>query len=130
MASNDIRMRVLLNVDGKKTVAEVSSSVKELQENLKKTKSESDKTREALNKYTNLTLLWGNLRNGIQNLTAAMQPFIDKANNAVVVQTKLKTVMEQRMGATAQDVAAINKLRLARPDTGVDVGALAMIGDA
>ena len=31
MASNNIRMRVLLNVEGKNTVVEVSSSVKELQ---------------------------------------------------------------------------------------------------
>lgn len=130
MASNDIRMRVLLNVDGKKTVAEVSSSVKELQNNLRAAKSESDKANESLNKLVNFTRLASGVQMGIQSLTAAMQPFIDKANNAVVVQTKLKTVMEQRMGATAQDVAAINKLRLARPDTGVDVGALAMIGDA
>lgn len=30
MASNDIRMRVLLNVEGKNTVVEVSGSVKEI----------------------------------------------------------------------------------------------------
>ena len=119
MASNDIRMRVLLNVDGKKTVAEVSSSVKELQNNLRAAKSESDKANESLNKLVNFTRLASGVQMGIQSLTAAMQPFIDKANNAVVVQTKLKTVMEQRMGATAQDVAAVNKLVTAQTQLGV-----------
>lgn len=41
MANNDIRMRVLLNVDGKSSVVEVSSSVKELQNALKATKNKA-----------------------------------------------------------------------------------------
>lgn len=41
MANNDIRMRVLLNVDGKSSVVEVSSSVKELQNALEATKNKA-----------------------------------------------------------------------------------------
>ena len=41
MANNDIRMRVLLNVDGKSSVGEVSSSVKELQNALEATKNKA-----------------------------------------------------------------------------------------
>ena len=45
MANNDIRMRVLLNVDGKSSVVEVSSSVKELQNALGSVKDKSEKLR-------------------------------------------------------------------------------------
>ena len=41
MANNDIRMRVMLNVDGKSSVVEVSSSVKELQNALEATKNKA-----------------------------------------------------------------------------------------
>lgn len=110
MASNDIRMRVLLNVEGKNTVVEVTSSVKDLQRALNDTKSKADKFRELSATLSNVSTLGRNAMSAIQGLGAAMQPFIDKANNAVVVQTKLKTVMEQRMKASREDVASINKL--------------------
>ena len=109
MANNDIRMRVLLNVDGKSSVVEVSSSVKELQN-------------------ANISVIANNALTGLQNLGAAMQPFIDKANNAAVVQTKLKTVMEQRMKATGKDVAAINQLVGAQGKLGVIGGTVQRAG--
>ena len=68
------------------------------------------------------------MKDGVGNLTAAMQPFIDKANNAAVVQTKLKTVMEQRMKATGQDVAAINQLVGAQGKLGVIGGTVQRAG--
>ena len=110
MANNDIRRRVLLNVDGKSSVVEVSSSVKELQNALGSVKDKSEKLRQSIAHFANISVIANNALTGLQNLGAAMQPFIDKANNAAVVQTKLKTVMEQRMRATGQDVAAINQL--------------------
>ena len=100
MASNDIRMRVLLNVEGKNIVVEVSSSVKELQNALEATKNKAEKMRVAMSHLANISVLANNAMTGFHNLGAAMQPFIDKANNAAVVQTKLKTMMEQRMRAT------------------------------
>lgn len=128
MANNDIRMRVLLSVDGKKSIVEVTSSAKELKEALSGAKSQSDKLRETLVKYSNYTRLWTGVKDGAGNLTAAMQPFIDKADNAAVVQTKLKTVMEQRMKATGQDVAAINQLVGAQGKLGVIGGTVQRAG--
>ncbi len=119
MASNDIRMRVLLNVEGKNIVVEVSSSVKELQNALEATKNKAEKMRVAMSHLANISVLANNAMTGFHNLGAAMQPFIDKANNAAVVQTKLKTMMEQRMRATGQDVAAINQLVGAQGKLGV-----------
>ena len=89
MASNDIRMRVLLNVEGKNTVVEVTSSVKDLQRALSETKSKADRFRELTATLSNVSTMGRNAMDAIQGLGAAMQPFIDKANNAVVVQTKL-----------------------------------------
>ena len=121
-------MRVLLTVDGKKSMVEVTSSAKEFQKALSGAKSKADNMREALNKFTNYTRLWTGVKDGVGNLTAAMQPFIDKANNAAVVQTKLKTVMEQRMKATGQDVAAINQLVGAQGKLGVIGGMVQRAG--
>ena len=128
MANNDIRMRVLLNVDGKRSVVEVSSSVKELQNALEATKNKAEKMRVAMSHLANISVLANNAMTGFHNLGAAMQPFIDKANNAAVVQTKLKTVMEQRMRATGQDVAAINQLVGAQGKLGVIGGTVQRAG--
>ena len=128
MANNDIRMRVLLNVDGKSSVVEVSSSVKELQNALEATKNKAEKMRVAMLHLANISVLANNAMTGFHNLGAAMQPFIDKANNAAVVQTKLKTVMEQRMRATGQDVSAINQLVGAQGKLGVIGGTVQRSG--
>ena len=128
MASNNIRMRVLLNVEGKNTVVEVSSSVKELQGALMAAKSKADRFKESMNTLSNISTLGRNAMDAIQGLGAAMQPFIDKANNAVVVQTKLKTVMEQRMKATQGDVASINKLVSAQTSLGIVGGTVQRAG--
>ena len=127
MASNDIRMRVLLNVEGKNIVVEVSSSVKELQNALEATKNKAEKMRVAMSHLANISVLANNAMTGFHNLGAAMQPFIDKANNAAVVQTKLKTMMEQRMRATGQDVAAINQLVGAQGKLGVIGGTVQQV---
>ena len=128
MASNDIRMRVLLNVEGKNTVVEVSSSVKELQHALSEAKSKADKFRELSANLSNVSTLARNSMSAIQGLGAAMQPLIDKTNNSVVVQTKLKTVMEQRMRTTGQDVSAINQLVGAQGKLGVIGGTVQRAG--
>lgn len=112
-------MRVLLNVEGKNTVVEVTSSVKDLQRALSETKSKADRFRELTATLSNVSTMGRNAMDAIQGLGAAMQPFIDKANNAVVVQTKLKTIMEQRMKATQGDVASINKLVSAQTSLGI-----------
>lgn len=101
-------MHVLLNVEGKTAIAEVSTSVKKLQKNLEMAKSKADRTRAVLAKWANISRMASDIQVAIQSLSGAMQPFIDKANAATVAQTKLKTVMEQRMDATASDVAYIN----------------------
>ena len=81
-----------------------------------------------MNTLSNISTLGRNAMDAIQGLGAAMQPFIDKANNAVVVQTKLKTVMEQRMKATQGDVASINKLVSAQTSLGIVGGTVQRAG--
>lgn len=128
MASNDIRMRVLLNVEGKNTVVEVSSSVKELQGALSEAANRASTFRERIAYFSNLSMMAKDAVFAIQGLGTAMQPLIDKANAAVVVQTKLKTVMEQRMKASQADVAGINKLVSAQTELGVVGGTVQRSG--
>ena len=128
MSNNAIKMHVLLNVEGKTAVAEVSTSVKELQKNLEIAKSKSERMHRSLSNMAGISIIATNVQTAIGSLTAAMQPFIDKANAATVAQTKLKTVMEQRMEATASDVAYINKLVAAQSELGVIGGTVQRSG--
>ena len=128
MASNDIRMRVLLNVDGKQTVAEVTSSVRELQSSLAAAKEKSEKFKLSLGSLSNISMLANNAMIAFQSLGAAMQPFIDKSNNAAIAQEKLRTVMSQRMQATPSDVAGINNLVSAQSKLGVIGGTVQRSG--
>ena len=128
MSNNAIKMHVLLNVEGKTAVAEVSTSVKELQKNLEIAKSKSERMHRSLSNLAGISIIATNVQTAIGSLTAAMQPFIDKANAATVAQTKLKTVMEQRMDATASDVAYINKLVAAQSELGVIGGTVQRSG--
>lgn len=64
----------------------------------------------------------------IQNVTNQLQGFIDKANSATEAQTKLNVVMQQRMGATSQDVAAINQLVASQTKLGVVGGTVQKSG--
>ena len=57
MANNDIRMRVLLNVDGKNKVVDVSSSIKEQQESLKATKTKSDLLQRPLLRFGSISTI-------------------------------------------------------------------------
>lgn len=57
-----------------------------------------------------------------------MQPFIAKSNAATEAQTKLTTIMRQRMGATEANTAAVNEAMAAQTKLGIIGGTVQRSG--
>ena len=57
-----------------------------------------------------------------------MQPFIAKSNAAAEAQTKLTTIMRQRMGASEADVSSMNKMIAVQTQLGIIGGTVQRSG--
>lgn len=108
--SDTIRFNIKLNIDGKDVVVQASESVKELRRNLQATKTSADKTRQSILGMNQITTIFGNINSSLSSLKSSMDTFTGVYNNAVQAETKLVTVMRQRMGANEEMVTSINKV--------------------
>lgn len=126
--AKDIKFNIRLNIDGKQVVADCKKNVQALGEALTGVKAKARAVDSALSRLTSVSTLMRNGMDGIRQLGAAMQPFIDKANAATAAQTKLTTIMRQRMGATEADTSAINDAVAAQTRLGVVGGTVQKSG--
>lgn len=126
--SKDVKFNIHLSVDGKDMVVNAKSSVKELSAAVGAIRGEAKKSTETLLRFNQSVQAVRNVYGGFQQLAGAMQPFIAKANAAAEAQTKLTTVMRQRMDATQADMAAINQLVAAQTKLGVVGGTVQRSG--
>lgn len=126
--AKEIKFNIKLNIDGKQVVVDCKNNVKQLGEALTGVSAKARNARETLTRLSAASTLMRNGMDGIRQLGAAMQPFIDKANAATEAQTKLTTVMRQRMSASDADVAAVNKLVAAQTQLGVVGGTVQRSG--
>lgn len=126
--AKDIKFNIRLNIDGKQVVVDCKKNVQALGEALTGVKAKARAVDSALYRLTSVSTLMRNGMDGIRQLGAAMQPFIDKANAATAAQTKLTTIMRQRMGATEADTSAINDAVAAQTRLGVVGGTVQKSG--
>lgn len=126
--AKDIKFNIRLNIDGKQVVVDCKKNVQALGEALTGVKAKARAVDSALSRLTSVSTLMRNGMDGIRQLGAAMQPFIDKANAATAAQTKLTTIMRQRMGATEADISAINDAVAAQTRLGVVGGTVQKSG--
>lgn len=75
-----------------------------------------------------MTTVISGVQSSIQQITGAMNGLIQKANAAAESQTKLQTVMKERMSATEDDVKAINELISKQTELGVVGGTVQRAG--
>ncbi len=127
MAKN-IGFNIRLTVDGKQVVVDCKKNVQALGEALTGVSAKARSVNTALTRLASVSTLLRNGLDGFQQVGAAMQPFINKANAAATAQTKLTTVMQQRMGATEADTAAINKAVAAQTELGIVGGTVQKSG--
>lgn len=110
--SSDIKYNIKISVDGKEAVVETTRSVKDLA-------NEAEATRKALRTWTNLALSTQALMGSLQSLTGLMKEYSDANRAQVEVETKLATVMKQRMNASDAEIQSIKDLASAQQALGV-----------
>lgn len=126
--SKGVKFNVILSINGKQVVVQCKQSVQELGKALGTIPDKAEQGRRTILKWAGISALYNNLYSGLQQLTGAMQPFIAKSNAATEAQTKLKTVMRQRMNATQADTDAVNKAISAQTALGVVGGTVQRSG--
>ncbi len=126
--AKDVKFNIKLTIDGKQVVVQCKNDVRALGEALTGVSAKARKADAVLSRLTSVSTLLRNGLSGFQQLGSAMQPYINKANAAATAQTKLTTVMRQRMSATDADVAAINKVVGAQTQLGIVGGTVQRSG--
>ena len=126
--AKEIKFNIKLNIDGKNVVVQASQSVKELQRNLMAAKTGSQRLGEAMLRINQITQAYQNISSSVGALAGVMNTYIDKANASTMAQTKLTTIMRQRMGATEADTAAVNDAVAAQTKLGIIGGTVQRSG--
>lgn len=117
--ARDVKFNIKLIIDGKEHVVSASTSVKELSKNIAKVREESKGTLGKMMEWNNASLAFNNINYSLQSLVSATKNY--SAANAVQVEaeTKLATVMRQRMGATDAEIQSVKELASAQQQLGV-----------
>ena len=123
-----IPFNIKIRIDGKDVVVSSRRDVERLGEALNASTQRANRFRDSMIKWSSISTTVGNVYSSLQNLTNIMGGYIAKANAATEAQTKLTTVMRQRMDATAEDVASVNAAVAAQTKLGVVGGTVQRSG--
>lgn len=107
--SKDVNFKINLRIDGKDKVVQASTSVKELGKAVRDTKSEAERGFN-LTSFANLTVSLKNVADITAQLHSQLNGLYTAYQAQISAETKLATVMKQRMGASEQDVQSILRL--------------------
>ena len=107
--SKDVNFKINLQIDGKDKVVQASTSVKELGKAVRDTKAEAERGFN-LTSFTNLTVSLKNVADIAAQFHSQLNGLYTEYQAAISAETKLATVMKQRMGASEQDVQSILRL--------------------
>ena len=111
--SKDVNFKINLQIDGKDKVVQASTSVKELGKAVRDTKSEAERGFN-LTSFANLTVSLKNVADIAAQLHSQLNGLYTAYQAQISAETKLATVMKQRMGASEQDVQSILRLTAAQ----------------
>lgn len=125
MAKADIQ--IVLQADGKPIDA-IIKSTEGLQEAMKKALEESTKLKPSLVNAAATASLFQTLKSAVGSLQGVFSSYTQAFEAAAVANTKLKTIMEQRMDATAEDVKGVKDVISAQKELGVVSGSVQVAG--
>ena len=125
MAKADIQ--IVLQADGKPIDA-IIKSTEGLQEAMKKALEESTKLKPSLVNAAATASLFQSLKSAVGSLQGVFSSYTQAFEAAAVANTKLKTIMEQRMNATAEDVKGVKDVISAQKELGVVSGSVQVAG--
>ena len=125
MAKADIQ--ITLVADGKPIDA-IIKSTEGLQEAMKKALGEATKLKPSLVNAAATASLFQTLKSAVSSLQGVFSSYTQAFEAAAVANTKLKTVMEQRMKATAEDLKGVKDVISAQKELGVVSGSVQVAG--
>ena len=117
-----------LNIDGKDHVIKLASDTKELVEQLGLANAKGDSLRDTLLKANNLTQVFQNATQGIQEITGTLLGLADTYATQQINETKLANNMRNTMDAREEDIQSILDLCSAQQQLGVIGGEVQLAG--
>ena len=119
MSKKEIKFSIKLNVDGKEQLVSATTNVKALKDSISQTKGHIDASTASAQKFQQAFAKWNNIQMAAENLNTAFASFAGAYQKVEVANTRLTTVMQERMNASDQDVAAVQRAIKAQTELGV-----------
>lgn len=117
--NKEVRFDIKLTVDGQEVVGKITTSAKQLAQQLGIAKSDSDKLRNSLFLYNGVTQVFDGFTNSVQNVLGVFKDLIAANAEEVVAGAKLANNMRNTMAATDAEVQSIKELCAAQQQLGV-----------
>lgn len=117
--AKDIKFNIKLTVDGKEQVVTASTNIKGLAQQLGIARTRSEKFTVSMLKWNQSTQAIQNAYSSFQQLTSVMKEMTSAYEVQEVAETKLSSVMKQRMNASSSDIESIKKLASEQQKLGV-----------
>lgn len=124
----DLNYYIHLGVIGKQEVYYSRDAIREVGKELGVIPDKVGRVRSSFKSWAAVSTMVNNSYNAIKSLTDQMNEYIQKSNAVTESQTKLKTIMQQRMSATDQDISSINNLIKKQTELGVIGGTVQRSG--
>jgi hypothetical protein len=125
---NEVKFSVKIVMDGQEKLVQATTNSKDLGAAIDKVSANSMKLNDQLLNTNQRVAAFQNLYDGARQLVGVTQELTDKYAQAEVANAKLVTIMRQRMGAQAEDVASVKNVIAAQKELGVISGTVQVAG--
>ena len=119
---NEVKFSVKILMDGQEKFVQATTNSKDLGAAIDKVSANSMKLNDQLLNTNQRVAAFQNLYDGARQLVGVTQELTDKYAQAEVANAKLVTIMRQRMGAQAEDVASVKNVISAQKELGIISG--------
>ena len=117
--SKNVVFNIKLKIDGVDHVVTASTNTEELARQLGIAKSNSDKLRQSLLHFNQVTQALQNLTSGLSQIAGVTRQYTDANKVQIEAETKLATAMRNAMDATDADIQSIKDLCSAQQQLGI-----------
>lgn len=125
---NEVKFSVKILMDGQEKFVQATTNSKDLGAAIDKVSANSMKLNDQLLNTNQRVAAFQNLYDGARQLVGVTQELTNKYAQAEVANAKLVTIMRQRMGAQAEDVASVKSVIAAQKELGVISGTVQVAG--
>ncbi len=126
--NNEVTFSVKILMDGQEKFVQATASSKDLSSAIDQVSTHSRKLNDELMNTNQRVAAFQNLFAGMQQIVDVTKQMTDMYANAEVANTKLTTVMRQRMGAQAEDLQQVQQVIAAQKELGVISGTVQTAG--